>query len=67
MKKRTNGFIAEEDISHDSEIFDYIKELHEYLWRFVRCVLPSANGTLTNYIDIAIRELEYQKHKKETE
>ena len=56
MKKRNAGFLRTELINHDSEQFDYIKELHEYLWKFVRCELPAANGKLTDYIDIALKE-----------
>ena len=47
--------------SSDSEIFDYIRELHDYLWKFIRVQIPSAGGDLTNYVDIALREAEYKK------
>jgi len=56
MKQRTLGFLRTELIDHDSEQFDYIIELHEYLWKFVRCQLPGASGNLRNYIDIALKE-----------
>lgn len=56
MKKRSIGFLRTELINHDSEQFDYIKELHEYLWAFVRCELPSASGKLTDYVDMALKE-----------
>jgi len=59
MKIRPRGFLTEGHMGHESEIFDYIGELHRYLWRFVYCVLPGASGRLEDYIDIAIRELEY--------
>lgn len=58
MKKRPYGFISEKYISHDSEQFDYIRELHEYLWRFVRVAYPSANGSVRDYVDKAIEKLE---------
>jgi hypothetical protein len=58
MKKRTDRFLAEDKISHDSEQFDYIAELHDYLWRFVRCVFPGASGNLNWYLDGAIEKLE---------
>lgn len=64
MIKRNNGFLAKDKISHDDEIFDYIKELHEYLWRFTRAVLPFANGNLSDYVDIAIEKLEYETRNK---
>jgi len=35
MKKRPEGFLSEEYIDHDSEVFDYIRELHMILWRIV--------------------------------
>lgn len=35
MKNRPDGFLAEDKISHVSEIFDYVRELHLYLWRVV--------------------------------
>ena len=58
MKKRSQGFLKEEKISHDSEQFDYIRELHDYLWRFVRYAIPGANGRLGDYLDEAIEILE---------
>lgn len=54
MKKRPNGFLANEIISHESEQFDYIAELHDYLWQFVRSVSPSANGSLSRFVDGAV-------------
>jgi hypothetical protein len=54
MKQRPNGFLANEFISHKSEQFDYIAELHNYLWRFVRSVIPSANGDLSLFVDLAV-------------
>ena len=60
MKKRTDGFLAEDKIAHDSEIFNYIKELHGYLWRFVLCQLPWASGYLGDYLDTAIESREHQ-------
>lgn len=63
MKKREEGFLSEEKIDRNSEQFDYIRELHGYLWRFVRCELPAANGHLTDYLDIAINNAEYRVDK----
>lgn len=53
MKRRTQGFLSEPHILHESEIFDYIKELHEYLWRFVRVYNKGASGNLSEFIDYA--------------
>ena len=54
MKQRASGFLAKEHIDHDSEAFDYIRELHDYLWRFVRVHIPGASGDLTDLLDKAI-------------
>jgi len=54
MKKRPDGFLSSEIIDQDSEQFDYIRELHHYLWRFVRVHTPSANGKLDDYVDKAL-------------
>ena len=58
MKKRPDAFLASDKIAHDSEIFDYISELHTYLWKFVRIAIPGASGRLSNYVDEAIVMLE---------
>jgi hypothetical protein len=58
MKTRTEGFLSREFMDHDSEQFDYIKELHQYLWRFVRCELPGATGLLGDYLDDAVEKAE---------
>ncbi len=64
MKKRTDGFLRDELINHDSEQSDYIRELHDYLWRFVRCELPFAGGNLRDYLDLAIEKMEKTKETK---
>jgi hypothetical protein len=51
MKPRPNGFLAEDKIARDSEIFDYIRELHDYLWQFVRIFQPAAYGVVDDYVD----------------
>ena len=58
MKERPKYFLSEDNIDQDGEIFDYIRELHDYLWRFARVAIPSANGHLDDYIDPAIVKLE---------
>ena len=58
MKDRLDGFLSEEHIDHGGEIFDYIRELHHYLWRVVRVVSPGSSGNLDDYVDGAIDELE---------
>ena len=58
MKKRAHGFIGEDKIDHNGEPFDYIKELHAYLWRIVWVVTPGASGNLSDLIDGAIEKLE---------
>lgn len=64
MKERPDGFLAKDKIDHEEEIFDYIRELHEYLWCFVRAELPFANGRLRDYLDIAIQQINYRKEKE---
>ncbi len=58
MKSRPQGFLSEESISHESEVFDYVAELHEYLWRFVRVARPGASGDLGSMLDEVIDSLE---------
>lgn len=58
MKERPLNFLSEEHIDHDSEIFDYIRELHLYLWRVVRAVSPGASGSLRHYVDDVVEHLE---------
>jgi hypothetical protein len=54
MKKRSEGFLSNEKICHNSEQFDYIKELHDYLWKFVRFQIPTASGRLENFLDASV-------------
>lgn len=54
MKSRPKGLLADCNLEHDSEQFDYIKELHEVLWRFVRAELPGAGGDLSDFIPVAL-------------
>lgn len=54
MKKRSRYFIGEDKIDHNGEIFDYITELHGYLWRFVRVAIPGAQGNLKDWVDAAL-------------
>ena len=60
MKDRPYGFLSDEHIDHNGEIFDYIKELHEYLWKFIRTAYPGASGLLGNGIDPALEKLKRQ-------
>ena len=47
MKTRTHGFIADDKIDHNGEVFDYIRELHEYLHGFC----GGGHGNLQDYLD----------------
>lgn len=58
MKERPPGFLNARFVPHDSEVFDYIVELHEYLWRVVNAAIPGASGQLSDYIPRAIEILE---------
>ena len=72
MKDRPHGFLAEDKIDSNSEIFDYIRELHNYLWEYIRRIIPSASGGLNDYVDKGLEILdEYNKillnHEEEIE
>jgi len=58
MKHRENGFLSSQQTDHNSEQFDYIKELHTYLWRIVRVVFPGTSGNLSDFVDRAIGMVE---------
>ncbi len=58
MKNRPRGFLNDDKIDRNGEAFDYIVELHQYLWRFVCVAFPGAGGHLDDYIDDAIERLE---------
>ena len=66
MKPRDWGFIAEDKIDHDGEPFDYIRELHEYLWRVVRAMRPGASGDLRELVDEAVEDLESRRGQQLT-
>lgn len=61
MKERPKGFLRDEIIPHNSEAFDYIRELHDLLWRFVRIEYPGAGGDLKEWIPIALAAAESPK------
>ena len=70
MKIRPNGFLAEDKISHDSEIFDYISELHGYIWLYIDKIMPGASGNIRDYIDKGLEVLDnynriLDEHEKE--
>ena len=54
MKERPKYFLADDKIDHEGEVFSYIQELHEYLWRFVRVHVPGAGGSIRVYLDQAV-------------
>lgn len=61
MKKRQKGILSNDNIDHNSEVFDYIRELHEYLWKFTRCEFPGAGGQLSDYVDRALLKAEARR------
>lgn len=65
MKPRPKGFLIAGPLGDNTEQFDYVRELQQYLWRFVRVALPDANGNLTDYIDKAIEKLEQERKEQE--
>ena len=54
MKDRPKGFLSNENIPHNSIQFEYLVELHEYLWRFIRVHIPGASGKLNELLGKAI-------------
>lgn len=58
MIERPPGFLSEKHIDHDSEVFSYISELHNYLWKFVEIANPGASGHLNDHVDDALRRLQ---------
>lgn len=63
MKTRPYGFIAADKIDHNGEIFDYIRELHDYLWRFVHVFEPGAWGSLADYVDAVLGDAESKRSR----
>lgn len=65
LKERPKAFLAEvfQEPTRQPEVADYISELHEYLWRFVRVEFPWAQGDLKDYLRLAVESAEYRKHK----
>lgn len=61
MKPRPRGFLEPAYIDHSSEVFEYVSELHEYLWRFVRVHTPEASGNLADLLDAAIEVAERER------
>ena len=57
MKERPYGFLAKDKIDQNGEIFDYIRELHGYLWEYIRQIIPGAGGNLHDYVDKGLEEL----------
>jgi len=66
MKKRPDRFLSEEYLSQDtSEASNYIVELHEYLWRFIKTQFPGAQGHMEEYLDLAIEKAEAQGEEEQ--
>lgn len=57
MKQRPKNFLSPSKFDKN-EVFDYVRELHSYLWRFVHVYLPGASGYLDEYLDQAINKAE---------
>lgn len=65
VKPRTDGFLGNAKVDHNSETFDYITELHSYLWRVVRLAFgQGAGGNLSEHVDAAIGKLEFEASKR---
>ena len=59
------GFLAEifEEPQPYPEVATYIQELHDDLWRVVRSQFPWAQGSLGDYVEIAIKQLEHKSNE----
>ncbi len=63
MKERPNGFLDPDNVP--SEVFDYVKELHLILWRFVRAEYSNASGNLDLWIPSALTTAEHRANRME--
>lgn len=60
MKERERGFLTPANMPED--VFDYIRELHDYFWRVVQAVNgPGCSGDLQDYIPGTVAKLEKQR------
>ena len=59
--KYPEGFLANELISHDSLQFQYISDLHGFLWEVVRIYNPGASGKLDDYWDAILPTIDTLK------
>ena len=57
FKSRPLWFLAPEHQDPDV-ILDYVRELHEVLWRFVRTEYPDASGELKYWVPVALAAAE---------
>lgn len=60
MKDRPHGFLRDME---PGETFDYIRELHAVLWRFVRAEYPGASGDLSGWLAPALAAAERRLKK----
>jgi len=64
MKQRPKNFLGEDKIDQNGEIFDYIRELHQYLWKFVYIYYPGAGGSLDEWLDVTLNNVKSGKLKQ---
>jgi hypothetical protein len=66
VKKRPEKFLAElfQEPQPMPGVADYIQELHEYLWRFVRAEFPWASGSLEDYVSNAAQSAEFRAKRR---
>lgn len=55
MIERPHGFLNPDKL--DGHVFDYVRELHEYLWQVIRAVKPGASGCISDHLDEAVGRL----------
>ena len=59
LKRRPEGFLSPKHVP--DEVFDYVRELHDILWRFVHAEYPGASGQLNHWIPPALTTAEHRR------
>ncbi len=75
MKERPEGFLSDKHISHNSEVFNYIKELHDILWVIVDIYSVRISSDLNKNIEYLMKQkspspasgVEYKKEYQDVE
>lgn len=62
IKDAPEGFLKEYFTvpSKDEVVADYIRELHDLLWRFTKLEFPWASGDLKDFVENALQSAEHR-------